>query len=180
MTEATEHKIFTTEKQLWVIMLCWWAEKIVGDHGQWVGCSPAVTVDFTLSVSLVAQSCLTLCNPMDCSTPGLLVHHQLLVMSQMNQLFASGGQSIGVTASASVLPMNVQDWFPLGLAGLNFSLSKLLLRVFPSTTVWKNQFFATRPFYGPTLTFIHDYWKHHLEVCVHEPGWAYWKCVRYS
>ena len=77
MTEATEHKIFTTEKQLWVIMLCWWAEKIVGDHGQWVGCSPAVTVDFTLSVSLVAQSCLTLCNPMDCSTPGLLVHHQL-------------------------------------------------------------------------------------------------------
>ena len=66
-----------------------------------------------------------------------------------------------IEASASVLPMNVQDWFPLGLAGLNFSLSKLLLRVFPSTTVWKNQFFATRPFYGPTLTFLHDYWKNH-------------------
>ena len=82
MTEATEHKIFTTEKQLWVIMLCWWAEKIVGDHGQWVGCSPAVTVDFTLSVSLVAQSCLTLCNSMGCSMPGLPVHHQLLEFTQ--------------------------------------------------------------------------------------------------
>ena len=144
MTEATEHKIFTTEKQLWVIMLCWWAEKIVGDHGQWVGCSPAVTVDFTLSVSLVAQSCLTLCNPMDCSTPGLLVHHQLLVMSQMNQLFASGGQSIGVTASISVLPMNTQDWYPLGWTDWISFLSKGLSRILSNTTVQKHQFFSTQ------------------------------------
>ena len=56
MTEATEHKIFNTEKQLWVIMLCWWAEKIVGDHGQWVAYSPTVTVDFTLSVSQFSRS----------------------------------------------------------------------------------------------------------------------------
>ena len=94
----------------------------------------------------VAQSCLTLCDPMDCSTPGLPVHHQLLEFTQthvywvsnaaqpshplsspslpafnlsqhqgsfqMSQFFASGGQSIGASALASVLPMNIQDWFP--------------------------------------------------------------------
>ena len=97
--------------------------------------------------SSVTQSCLTLCNPMDCSTPALPVHHQLPEFTQthghwvgdaiqpshpllspfssclqsfpasvsflMSQ-FASGGQSIGVSTSASVLPMNSQDWFPLG------------------------------------------------------------------
>ena len=96
--------------------------------------------------SSVAQSCQTLCNPMDCSTPGFPVHHQLPVLAQthvhwcgdaiqpshplsspyppasgsfpMSQFFTSGGQSIGVSASASVLPMNIQDWFLLGLAGL--------------------------------------------------------------
>ena len=94
--------------------------------------------------SSVTQSCLTPCNPMDRSTPGLPVHHQLLEFTQLmsielvmlsrhlilfsscpqsfpaagsfqtSQLFTSGGQSIGVSASASVLPMNIQDWFPLG------------------------------------------------------------------
>ena len=103
--------------------------------------------------SSVAQSCLTLCNPMDCSMPGFPVHHQLLELAQThvqwlgdaNQpshplsspsspafnlsqhqvlfqwvFFTSGGQSIGlrVSASASVFPMNIQDWFPLGLTGL--------------------------------------------------------------
>ena len=55
---------------------------------------------------------------------------------QMNQFFTSGGQSIGVSASAVVLPMNIQGWFPLGLTGLIF-LSKELSRVFSSTTVHK-------------------------------------------
>ena len=96
------------------------------------------------SLSSVAQLCLTLCDPMDCSTPGLPVHHQLpeftqtcplswwchptisILLSpsppafnlsasrsfQMSQLFASGGQSIGVSASTPVLPMNIQNWFP--------------------------------------------------------------------
>ena len=98
--------------------------------------------------SSVAQSCLTLCNPMDCSTPGFPVYHQLPELAQthvplsrwchstisssvvpfssrlqsfpesgsfpMSQFFASGGQSIGVSASATVLPVNIQDWFPLG------------------------------------------------------------------
>ena len=62
----------------------------------------------------------------------------------MNQLLASGGQSIGVSASASVLPMNIQDWFPLGLTGLISLLSKGLSRVFPSTTIQKHQFFGTQ------------------------------------
>ena len=100
------------------------------------------------SSSSVAQSCQTLCNPMNHSTPGLPVHHQLLEFTQthvhrvgdaiqpshpvsspsptvnlsqhqgpMSQLFASGGQSIGVSASASVLPVNIQDRFPLGWTG---------------------------------------------------------------
>ena len=61
----------------------------------------------------------------------------------MNQLFASGGQSIG--ASASVLPMNIQGRFPLGLTDLISLLSKGLSRVFSSTTVWKHQFFCSKP-----------------------------------
>ena len=60
---------------------------------------------------------------------------------QMSQLFASGGQSIGVSASASVFPMNIKDWFPLGLTGLISLLSKRLSRVFSSTSVRKHQFF---------------------------------------
>ena len=60
----------------------------------------------------------------------------------MSQLFASGGQSIGdsTSASASVLPMSIQGWFPLGLTGLIYLLSKGLSRVFSSTTVKKHQF----------------------------------------
>ena len=61
----------------------------------------------------------------------------------VSQPFASGGQHIGVSASASVLPVNIQDWFPLGLAGLIFLESKGLSRVFSSTRVWKLQFFCT-------------------------------------
>ena len=60
-----------------------------------------------------------------------------------SQLFASGGQSIGVWASASVLPMNIQDWFPLGLTGLILQ-SKGLSRVFSNTTVQKHQFFGAQ------------------------------------
>ena len=59
----------------------------------------------------------------------------------MSQFFASGGQSIGVSASASVLPMNIQDWFPLGWTYLISLQSKGLSRVFSSTTVQKHQFF---------------------------------------
>ena len=63
----------------------------------------------------------------------------------MSQLFAWGGQSIGVSASASVLPMNTQDWSPLGLTDWISLQSKGLSRVFSNTTVQKHQFFGTQP-----------------------------------
>ena len=127
--------------------------------------------------SSVAQSCPTLCHPMNRSTPGLPVHYQLpesiQIMSiesvmpsshlilcrpllvcpqsfpasgsfQMSQLSASGGQNIGISASASVLPMNTQDWSPLGWTGWVSLQSKGLSRVFSSTTVQKHQFLCTQ------------------------------------
>ena len=75
-------------------------------------------------------------------------------------LFASGGQSI--RASASVLPMNIQDGFPLALTYLISLQSKGLSRVFSSTTVQKHQFFGSQPSLCSThLIPIHDYWKSH-------------------
>ena len=62
----------------------------------------------------------------------------------ISQLLASDGQSIGASASKSVLPMNIQDWFPLGLTGLISLQSKGLSRVFSNTTVQKHQFFGTQ------------------------------------
>ena len=126
--------------------------------------------------SSVAQSYLVLCDPMDCSMPGLPVLHQLPELAhshvywvgdaihlilchplllqpsifptsasfQMSQFFTSSGQSIGVSASASVLPMNIQDWFSLGWTGWISLLSKGLSRVFSNTTVQKHQFFSTQ------------------------------------
>ena len=125
----------------------------------------------------VAQSCPTLCDPMNHSTPGLPVHHQLPDFTQthvhrvsdaiqpshpvapfsscpqslpasgsfpVSQLFAWGGQSIGVSASTSVLPMNIQDWSPLGWTGWISLQSKGLSRVFSNTTVQKHQFFGAQ------------------------------------
>ena len=63
---------------------------------------------------------------------------------QISQFFASGGQSIGVSASASVLSVNTQDWSPLGWTGWISLQSKGLSRVFSSTTVWKRQFFGAQ------------------------------------
>ena len=63
----------------------------------------------------------------------------------MSQFFTSGGQSIGASASASVLPMKVQDWFPLGLIGLISLQSRGLSGVFSNTKVQKHQFFGTQP-----------------------------------
>ena len=127
--------------------------------------------------SSVTQSCLTLCDPMDCSTPVFPVHHQLPEFTQthvhwvgdaiqpshpvipfsshlqsfpasgsfpVSQFFTSSGQSIGVSASASVLPMNIQDWFPLRQSGWISLQSKGLSRVFSNTTVQKHQFFSAQ------------------------------------
>ena len=73
---------------------------------------------------------------------------------QMSQLFASGGQSIGASASASVLPMNIQDWFPLGCTGWTSLQSKGLASIFSDTTVQKHQFFSAWSF---TNSHIHTW-----------------------
>ena len=78
---------------------------------------------------------------------------------QMSWFFTSGGQSIGVSASTSVLPMNTQDWFCLGRTGWISLQSKELSRVFSNTTVQKHQVLSF--LHSPTLTSIHDYWKNH-------------------
>ena len=144
-------------------------------------CLVGGSIDFALlePVSSVTQSCLTLCNPMDCSMPGFPVLttipvacsnwcpssqwcHPTISFSvipfssrlpsfpvsgyfQMSRFFTSGGQSIGVSASASVLSMDIQDWFPLGWTGWISLLSKGLSRVFSNTTVQKHQFFGSQP-----------------------------------
>ena len=125
----------------------------------------------------VTQLCLTLCDPMDCSTPVFPAHHQLLELTQtqvywvgdaiqpshtvvpfssrlqsfpasgpfpMSQFFASRGQSIGASASASFLPKNTQDWFPLGWTGWITLQFKGLSRVFSNATVQKHQFFGAQ------------------------------------
>ena len=83
----------------------------------------------------------------------LILCHPLLLLSSisatsesfpMSQLFESGGQSIGASSSASVLPMSIQDWFPLGLTGWISLQSKGLWRIFSNTTVQKHHFFSTQ------------------------------------
>ena len=132
-----------------------------------------------IQFSLVAQSCPTLCNPMDCSTPGLPVHHQLLEFTQTHVHWVSDAiqsshrlsspsppafnlsqhqglfkwvSSLHQVAKvlefqlqySSVLPMNIQDWSPLGLTGWISLQSQGLSRVFSNTTVQKHQFFSTQ------------------------------------
>ena len=88
---------------------------------------------------------------------------------QMSHLFASGGQSIGASASASVLPMNIQGWFCWGLTGLISLQSKGLSRVFSSTRIQKHQFLGPSLLYGSSLTSICDFWKNHsfnyMDLC---------------
>ena len=102
-------------------------------------------------------NCLTLCCP-------LFLFLQSFPASgsfPASWLFASRGQSIAASASASLLPINIQGWFPLGLTGLFSLLSMGLWRVFSSITIQKHQFFGPQPSLDPTLIFIHDYWKNH-------------------
>ena len=141
----------------------------------------------------VTQSCLTLCDPVDCSTQGFPVLHHILEYSSsscpsslcwhptisssvvpffsclqsftesgsfpMSQLFASGGQSIGASGLASVPPKNIQAWFPLGLTGSN-SLQSWNSQESSPTPQFKSINSLVLSFlYGPTLTFIHNYWK---------------------
>ena len=83
----------------------------------------------------------------------------------LSQLFTWGGQNIGVSASASVLPKNTQDWSlePTGWISLQ---SKRFSRVFTNTTVQKHQFFSTQFLHSPTLTSIHEHWKNHSLIYI--------------
>ena len=141
--------------------------------------------------SSVTQSCLTVCHPMDCSTPGLPVHHQLLEPTQTHvhwtgdaiqpshplllppsifpriRVFSNDSvlrirwPSTGVSASASVFPVNIQDWFPLGWTGW-ISLSPRDSQESSPTPQFKSINSLVLSFlYSPTLTSIHDYWKNH-------------------
>ena len=140
----------------------------------WIRCK---VWDASVQFSSFTQLGPTLCDPMDCSTPGLSVHqtprvypdscplswwcHPTISPSivpfsacpqsspasgsfQMSQFFPSGGHNIGVSASTSVLPMNTQDWSPLGWTGWISLQTKGLSRVFSNTTVQKHQFFGAQ------------------------------------
>jgi len=148
----------------------------------------------TNELSSVTQSCLTLCDPMNHSTPGLPpsptpgVHpnscpssrwcHPTISFSvvpfssclqsfptskyfPMSQLFASGCQNIGVSASTSILSMNTQDWSPLGWT-VGSPCSPRDSQESSSTPQFKSINSSALSFlYSPTLTSIHDYWKNH-------------------
>ena len=95
-----------------------------------------------MSIELVMPSNhLFLCHPL-LLPPSIFPSTRVL---QMSQLFASGGQSVGVSASTSVLPKNIQGWFPVGLTGLISLQSKGLWRVFFNTAVQRHQFFGIQP-----------------------------------
>ena len=79
----------------------------------------------------------------------------------VSQFFTSGGQSIRISASASVLPMNIQDWFPLGWTGWISLQAKVFSRVFSNTTIKSINSSVLNFLYSPTLTSIRDYWKNH-------------------
>ena len=105
----------------------------------YIFCKPMECRQPSLSFT-ISQSLLKLMSIEFMMTPNRLVlcHPLLLLLPP-----APGGQSIGASGLASVLPMNIQGWFPFGLTGLISLPSRGLSRVFCSTTIWKHQFFAT-------------------------------------
>ena len=120
---------------------------------------PSPTPEFTQTHVHWVGDAIQPSHPMSSPSPALnLSQHQSFPRSQF---FSTGGQSTTVSALASVLPMNIKDWFPLGWTGWISLQSKGLSRVFSNTTVQKHQFFGAHLFYSPTLTSIHDYWKNH-------------------
>ena len=145
------------------------------------------------------QSCLTLCDPKDCSKPGFPVLYHLPKLAQtyvhwvsdaiqpfhplsspsspafnlspalgsflMSRLFPSSDQSIGLSALASVFPMNIQDWFPLEFTGFDLPAGQGTLKSLLQHYSSKASIFSVLSLlYGPTLTSIHDYWKNHMDL----------------
>ena len=109
---------------------------------------------FAISQSLLKLMSIMSVMPIQPSCPLLSPSPPAFNLSQhpsfpMSQFFTSGGQSIGVSASASVLPMNIQDLFPLGSTGLISLQSRRLSGVFSNTTVRRHQFFSAPPSLWP-------------------------------
>ena len=100
---------------------------------------------FISNESMMSSNHLIFCHLLSPSSPSAFECFPTSGSFPMSQLFASGGQSIGASASASVLPKSIQGWFPLRLTGLISLLSKGLSGVFSSTTVQKYQFFSALP-----------------------------------
>ena len=123
------------------------------------------SLSITNSQSLLKLMSIKLVMP---SNHLILCHHLLLLPSIFPSIRVFSSESAlhirwpstGVSASASVLPMNIQDWFPLGLIGLISLQSKELSRVFSNTTVQKHQFFSAQLSLWSN-SHIHDYWKNH-------------------
>ena len=114
----------------------------------WIAASQA-SLSITSSQSLLKLMSITLVMPSNHRTLCCPFYARLQFFPAsgtfpMSQFFTSGGQCIGVSASASVLPMNIQDWFPLGWTGWISLQSKGLSRVFSNTTVQKHQFFGSQ------------------------------------
>ena len=114
------------------------------------------------SIELVMPSNhLILCHPL-LLPPSIFPRIRVFSKSQ---LFTSGGQSIGPSTSASVLPMNIQGWFPLGWTGWISFQSKRLSRLFSSTTVSKHQLFCAQPSSWSNFHIHTWYWKNHCLTC---------------
>ena len=132
------------------------------------------SLSFTISWSLLKlmfielvmlSNHLILCRPFS----SCLQYFLALGSFPMSWLFTSGGQSIWASASALVLPMNIQACFPLGLTGLISLQPKRLSRVFSNITVESINSSGLSLLYGPILASIHDYWKNHcfdyMDIC---------------
>ena len=160
------------------------------------------------------QLCPTLCDCMDCSTPGFRVPHHLLQFARscslhwwccpailssdtffsfcpqffpisgtfpMSHLFALDDQNTGASASASVLPVNIQGWSPLRFTGLISFLSKALSVGFSSSTIPGINSLAFCLLYGSGFTTVHDHWEDHsfenTDICWQSKVSAFWHTV---
>ena len=131
---------------------------------------PSSIISWSLLKFMSTESVMLLNHLILCYTLLLLpsIFPSIMVFSNESNafpmLFASGGQSIGASASASVLPMNIQGWFPSELTGLIFLLSKDSQESTPAPQLESISSSVFSLLYSPTLTSIHDYWKNHSFV----------------
>ena len=118
------------------------------------------SLSFTISWSLLKLMSIDLVMPSHHLIPCLL-SPSVSGSFPVNSLFASGGQNVETSASTSVLPVNIQGWFPFRLTGLFSLSSKELSRVFFSTTIQKHLYLVLSLLYSPILTSVHDYWRNY-------------------